>query len=46
MKKIEFASGKKAREVFEITMSNIFRVFKPPKQEKQPKKAASEGKKN
>jgi hypothetical protein len=38
--------GAEARKNFEETMTKLFRAPKPPKREKQPKKAASEEKKN
>ena len=44
--KPEFKKGVEARKKFETTMIKLFRAPKPPKKEKQSKKAASEEKKN
>jgi len=44
--KLEYHQGAQARKNFEITMTKLFRAPKPAKPEKQPKKAASEEKKN
>lgn len=44
--KIEYRKGAEARKSFEETMTKLFRASKPPKPEKQPKKAASGEKKN
>lgn len=44
--KLEYRKGAEARKSFEETMQKLFRVPKPPKPEKQPKKkGASEDKK-
>jgi hypothetical protein len=44
--KTQYKTGKGARENFENTMHKLFRVPKPPKKEKPPKRTASEEKKN